>query len=333
MPSKRTILFINLGGPETQADVKSFLFRLFADPEVIRIRSKPLRYFVAWLIATVRQKKSKALYATIGGGSPIRRLTDLQAAGAELVLRASGHDVRVRTAFTCSAPLIEDVVKAQVERGVQHFLALPLYPQYSLTTTKGSLDRAHAAVKKFGNGATLTETTSWPTHPLFIRAHADLIREKVGRFSEPDPEKIHLLFSAHSIPEKLVTELGDPYQKEMERTVAAIVAELGWKGQHSLAWQSRLGPVKWLGPSTPDVIEKLGKEGVQQVLAVPVAFVSDHIETLNEIDMLFKDMALKAGIREFLRTPGLNDNPTFLRALADIASTQKEFWDEGRNPS
>jgi ferrochelatase len=174
-------------------------------------------------------------------------------------------------------------------------------------------------VKRFAPRARLEEIRSWPDHPLLVQAHADLIRGEVARFRDPSPERIHLLFSAHSIPEKLVTRLGDPYPREVERTVAAVLAALKWDGPSSLAWQSKLGPVKWLEPSTLQTIERLGRDGAAQVLAVPISFVSDHIETLNEMDILFREAAERAGIGEFRRTRGLNDHPTFLAALADLA--------------
>jgi ferrochelatase len=323
---KRAILFTNLGGPETLADVKPFLYRLFEDPEIIRIKFSPLRKFVAWMISTAREKKSQALYASIGGGSPIRKLTDQQSEGVERLLRNVGKEAAVKTAFTCSSPLVEDVVKELAGSGVQKILNVPLYPQYSYTTTKGSHDRVRSAVKRFAPSAQLFETKSWPTLALFLEAHADLIKEEVKKFSEPVTEKIHLVFSAHSIPEKLVTEEGDPYKKEMEQSAEGILAHAGWKGPWTLAWQSKLGPVKWLEPSTHEVIEKLGREGTKQLLVVPIAFVTDHIETLNEIDIQFREEALAAGIREFRRTPGLNNHPTFLRALVNVTESVTDFW-------
>ncbi len=323
---KRAILFTNLGGPEKLSDVKPFLYRLFSDPEIIRIKFGPLRKLVAWLISTSREKKSQHLYQDIGGSSPIRRLTDNQVAALEQNLRGLGKDTVVRTAFTCSDPLVEDVVKELSQAGVESFLNFPQYPQYSLTTTKGSHERVRAAVKKSAPKAKLFEIRSWPTHPLFIKAHAELINEQVRKFSEADTAKIHLVFSAHSIPEKLVTEEGDPYKAEMEQTVKEVLKTTNWKGLWTLAWQSKLGPVKWLEPSTVDVVTKLGKEGVAQVLVVPIAFVTDHIETLHEIDMEFAEEAKHAGVKEFRRTPGLNNHPTFLAALSDLALSQKEFW-------
>lgn len=326
--SRRAILFLQLGGPETLDDVPAFLYRLFSDPDVIRVRPAPLRKAIAATIAAVRAGASRKLYAKIGGGSPIRRLTEQQAEGTERLLRAEGRDAVVRAAMTCSAPLVEDVVRDLAADGVDRFLALPLYPQYSLTTTKGALERSRAAVDRFAPGGRLEELVSWPAHPLFVAAHAEAIREELARFPDPRSEAVHLLFSAHSIPKKLVTREGDPYPSEVETSIRAILAHLDWKGPSTLAYQSKLGPVEWLGPPTLEVIRELGRSGAQQVLAVPIAFVTDHVETLYEIDQLFGEVARSAGIPHFLRTPGLNDRPTFLRALADLSESAEAFWKE-----
>lgn len=321
---KRAILFLNLGGPETQDDVKPFLFRLFFDPEIIRIPFTPLRALVAWLIATARVNKSKALYREIGGGSPIRRLTDEQAEAVEQRLRYKGCDVAVRTAFSCSKPLIEDVVRDLRQQGAKQFLALPLYPQYSFTTTKGALERVERAVDKAGGS--FFAIRSYPTHPLFLKAHADLIRAELKKFSSQDD--IHLLFSAHSIPEKLVTELGDPYKNDVEESVAGVVKTLGWKGPAHLGWQSKLGPVKWLSPSVNELTEKLGREGVKRLVVIPIAFVTDHIETLEELDKELKEVAEHAGIEEYHRARGLNAHPAFIDCLTELSLSQAAFWTE-----
>lgn len=326
MRPDRAILLLQLGGPETLRDVPGFLYRLFSDPEVIRIRFAPLRKAIAAAIALGRKRASRALYASIGGGSPIRRLTDAQAAGTERLLQNSGAPVVVRTAMTCSRPLVEEVVRDLAASGIRRFLALPLYPQYSLTTTKGALDRARAAVERFAPGALFEEVGSWPTHPLFVQAHADAIREAIARFPDPRPEAVRVLYSAHSIPAKLVTREGDPYPKEVEQSVRAINAVLGERSPWTLAYQSKLGPVEWLGPATLDVIRDLGRRGEKQVLVVPIAFVTDHVETLYEVDQLFAEHARRAGIAVFRRTPGLNDRPELLQALADLALARKEFW-------
>jgi protoporphyrin/coproporphyrin ferrochelatase len=323
---KRAVLFLQLGGPETLDDVPGFLYRLFSDPDVIRVRPALLRRAIAAAIALGRKKASRALYASIGGGSPIRRLTEQQAAGTEALLRRDGRAVEVRAAMTCSAPLVEDVVRDLAAAGTDRFLALPLYPQYSLTTTKGALERSRAAVERLAPGARLHELGSFPTHPLFVDAHAEGIREELAKFPDPRPEAVELVFSAHSIPKKLVTREGDPYPEEVEASVRAILSRLGWSGPSTLAYQSKLGPVEWLGPPTTEVLAELGRRGVPQVLVVPIAFVTDHVETLQEIDQLFAGQAREAGIAHFRRTPGLNDRPTFLRGLAELVTSAEDFW-------
>jgi ferrochelatase len=326
MTEDRAVLFLQLGGPESLDEVTGFLYRLFSDPEVIRVRSALLRKAIAGAIALGRRKASRELYRSIGGGSPIRRLTEEQARGVEGLLAAKGRPAAVRAAMNCSAPMVEDVVAELVRAGVRRFLALPLYPQYSLTTTKGALDRAREAVHRFAPGARLAEAGSWPTQPSFVAAHAELIAAAIATFPDPRPEAVHLLFSAHSIPEKLVTQEHDPYPREVEASVRAIRQRLGDRSPASLAYQSKLGPVAWLGPPTIEEIRALGRRGQKQVLAVPIAFVTDHVETLYEIDQLFGDEARKAGIAAFRRTPGLNSHPTFLRALVEIAEAQTDFW-------
>ena len=323
--TRRAILFLQLGGPETLADVPGFLYRLFSDPDVIRVRSTLLRKAIAATITLARTKASRALYASIGGGSPIRRLTDQQAAGTEALLRADGRDVLVRTAMTCSAPLVEDVVRELAAGGIERFFAFPLYPQYSLTTTKGALERSRAAVERFAPAASFHEIGSFPTHPLFVEAHAEGIREQVAQFPDPRPDAIHLLFSAHSIPKKLVTHEGDPYANEVEASARAVRERLGWTGASTLAYQSKLGPVEWLGPQTIDILGELGRKGEKQVLVVPIAFVTDHIGTLFEIDQLFAAAAKDAGIAHFRRTPGLNSDPLFLAALARMIGERAPF--------
>jgi ferrochelatase len=322
----RAILFLQLGGPETLAEVRGFLYRLFSDPDVIRVRPAVLRKAIAGTIALTRANTSRKLYASIGGGSPIRRLTEAQAAGVEGLLRARGKNAVARAAMNCSAPLVEDVVLELARAGVRNFLALPLYPHYSLTTTKGAIERSREAVARSAPGARFSELGSWPTQPLFVEAHAQAIREEVAKFPDPRPEAVRLLFSAHSIPKKLVTLEGDPYQKEIEASVRAIQERAGGKSPWTLAYQSKLGPVEWLGPATLDVIGELGRQGEKQVLAIAIAFVTDHVETLYEIDQLFGEAAKKAGITHFRRTPGLNTNPTFLRALEELILSKTEFW-------
>jgi len=324
----RAILFLQLGGPENLDEVPGFLYRLFSDPDVIRVKPAILRKAIAASIAFGRRNTSRELYRAIGGGSPIRRLTEEQAAGVEGLLRSAGREAVVRAAMNCSNPFVEDVVRELAAAGVERFLAVPLYPQYSLTTTKGALDRAREAVQRYSPKAALAETSSWPTHPLFVAAHAEGIREEIAKFPDPRAEAVHLLFSAHSIPKRLVTKEGDPYQREIEQSVQAIRERLGGASPWTLAYQSKLGPVEWLGPATLEVLRDLGRRGARQVLVVPIAFVTDHVETLYEVDQLFAEAAKTAAIEHFRRTPGLNSRPTFLRCLAEIVLSRTEFWEE-----
>ncbi|MGH9367633.1 MAG: ferrochelatase, partial [Thermoanaerobaculia bacterium] len=186
--TRRAVLFLQLGGPENLEEVPRFLYRLFSDPDVIRVRPAPLRRAIAASIALGRMRASRRLYAAIGGGSPIRRLTEEQARGVERLLAERGRPVTVRAAMNCSAPLVEEVVRELALQGVRRFLAFPLYPHYSLTTTKGALERAREAVRSCAPGASLTETRSWPAHPLFVEAHASSIEAEIARFPDPRPE-------------------------------------------------------------------------------------------------------------------------------------------------
>ncbi len=314
----RAVLLLNLGGPEKRGDVRNFLFRLFDDPEILRISFTPLRRLIAWLISTLRHKSSQELYAKIGGGSPIRRLTEEQAAALENELRKKGLGTYVRVAFSCSHPIIEDVVKNLAKGGVREFHLLPLFPHFSLTTTKGVLSRARAAIKRFVPEAKITETRSFCDHPLFIEAHRDLIAGFVS-LNKKENAPAHLLFSAHSVPEKMVTKYGDTYKEETIRSAKKIVEALDWKDSWSLAWQSKLGPVKWLEPSTLNEIRRLGGEGIKTMVVVPISFVSDHLETLYEMDQLFAEEAARVGIRDFIRVPGLNCHPSFIRLLVTLS--------------
>jgi len=326
MTKDRAILLLNLGGPERLDEVKDFLYRLFSDPEIIRIKFSPLRKLIAWLLATTREKKSQNLYRQVGGGSPIHRFTDQQALFLEEKLEKEGLHASVRTAFTCSKPLVEDVMKELRASGIQLFLAFPQYPQYSFTTTKSALDRVRRAVESGASGSRLFEIRSWPTHPLFIQAHSNLILKEFQKVKDQNQESTSLVFSAHSIPEKLVTKEGDPYRDEMVQSAEAIVKKAQWKGPWMLAWQSKLGPVKWLEPATSDVIVDLGKKRCKKVILDPIAFTTDHIETLEELDGEIARLAKENGIEEFYRVPGLNSDPTFIDCLVDIAKSQKDFW-------
>jgi ferrochelatase len=318
---KKGVLLFNLGGPENQQDVRPFLYNLFSDPEIIRIKSDVLRRMLAWLIASTRQGKSRDLYRQIGGGSPLRKITEDQAAALSDALHARGEDACVYVGMRCWKPTIDEAVDRILKEGITRLFLLPLFPQYSVTTTGSCLKYFQAVDKKLGLSAKMEISTieSWYDEPLYIEAMADLIREGLCSFSGGEPEKIHLLYSAHSIPANYVNE-GDPYLEQTKRSMEMVNALLGNVHPFTLAFQSKVGPVKWLSPSTRGVLTQLGRKENTRVLVVPISFVSDHIETLQEIDIQYKDLATQSGIREFHRAASLNLHPKFIAALAALVS-------------
>ena len=316
---KKGVLLFNLGGPENLQDVRPFLYSLFSDPEIIRIKNSVLRKMLACLIAATRQGKSRDLYRQIGGGSPLRKITEAQATALSDELRARSENASVYVGMRCWKPTIDEAANQILKDGITRLVLLPLFPQYSVTTTGSCLKYFQALDKKLMLSAKMEITTveSWFDEPLYIEAVADLIREGLRGFSSL--EKIHLLYSAHSIPASYVEE-GDPYLEQTKRTVDMVNAQLDESYFFTLAFQSRIGPVKWLSPSTRDVLVQLGREGNTRVLVVPISFVSDHIETLQEIDIQYKELAAQSGIREFRRAASLNIHPKFITALAALAS-------------
>ncbi len=313
------MVLFNLGGPETLADVRPFLYNLFSDPDIIRIKSNVLRRAVAWLIATTRQRKSRGLYRQIGGGSPLRRITEAQAAALSECLAVRGFRAKVYVGMRCWKPTIDEAVAAITADHVTELVVLPLFPQFSVTTTGSCVNYFRKVARKSGLAERIRihYVDAWYEEPPYIEAMADLIRDTVRRFSSGDPAAIHLLYSAHSIPARYVEE-GDPYLEQTRKTVELINATLGGAFPSTLSFQSKVGPVKWLGPPTMDIIMEFGRRGMERVMPIPVSFVSDHIETLQEIDILYRDLALTAGIKEFHRAPSLNLHPKFIEALANI---------------
>jgi len=231
-----------------------------------------------------------------------------------------GEPPVVRSAMTCSAPLVEDVLPDLRAAGVTRLFVLPLYPQYSVTTTKGSFARVDETLEKMGWAPErLNAPDAWYEEPRFLDAHAARIEAAASTLPDQDPAATVLLYSAHSLPVSTIEKRKDPYPKHVEECCALIDARLGRRFRSRLGYQSKLGPVAWLGPSTNAVLADLAREGVKQVVVCPVAFVSDHVETLYEIRMLFADEAKALGIEHYVAADGLNDHPDFIEALADIS--------------
>ena len=322
MSDRLGVLLVQLGGPASREELRPFLYELFVDPEILGIKFTPLRKAVAWLIATSRVPKSAATYERINW-SPIRRWSETQARLLEAELRGpaggAGEPPVVRVGMTCSHPFVEEALEVLRKAGATRLFVLPLYPQFSVTTTRGSFNRVTSALAKMGWNVPRTNAPdAWFDEPEFVAAHADLILRAHASLPDADSEKTVILYSAHSLPVKTVVSQNDPYPAHVESTVKAIDAALGNRFPSRLAYQSKVGPVEWLGPSTPDVLAILAKEGVKQVVVVPVAFVSDHVETLYEIRLLFAGEAARLGIPHYAVAEGLNDHPAFIRALANI---------------
>jgi ferrochelatase len=310
------IALLQLGGPETLDEVRPFLGNFFRDllaDNVPRWLVAPL----AWLIATLRAPFSRSLYASIGGGSPLRVQTLAQADALRGELRRRGHQWPVYVAMRNWRPNTASML-AQAERdGVTTLVALPLYPQYSYATTRSSVNELRRLLDASRFRTMLRVVDEHCEEPSYIDALVDVTRRTL-RFFEAPAADVHLIFSAHGLPVSYITK-GDPYLSHVKRTTAATLSRLGHPGPAHLSFQSRLGPQKWLQPSTDELLKELGAGGARAVCIVPVAFVTEHVETLNEIDIQYREIARAAGIREFRRVCAVKCHPAYVRCLADLA--------------
>ena len=312
------VLLLNLGGPDQLEDVGPFLFNLFADPEIIRLPFTWLQKPIAWFISTRRTTTSQANYKQIGGGSPLRRITEEQAQALKHRLNELGNEAYTYVGMRYWHPFTDEAI-ARIKRDqIDKLVILPLYPQFSISTSGSSfrlLERIWREDPKLAQ-IEYTVIPSWYKQPNYLRAMADLIAGELQKFSDPD--KAHIFFSAHGVPRSYVEEAGDPYQQEIEECTSLIMQTLGRPNPHTLAYQSRVGPVEWLQPYTEDALNELGAKGVNDLAVVPISFVSEHIETLQEIDIEYREVAEKAGIHNFRRVPALNTHPLFIQSLADL---------------
>jgi ferrochelatase len=318
------VLLFNLGGPETLDDVRPFLFNLFSDPDIIRLPWRALQKPLAWLISNQRYKLSRGYYEKIGGGSPLRRITDEQARALEQALMLRNIPARAYVGMRYWQPLLEDAIEAIRRDEIAHLIVLPLYPQFSISTTGSSLNRMNALIGANGAAARrVSVIEQWHDDPSYLDALTATIVEELAGFPDQDRSHIHVVFSAHSVPVRYIEE-GDPYLDQIKQTVNSVMDRLGSDRPHSLSFQSKVGPVKWLGPSTDETIRRLASEGESQVLLVPVSFVSEHIETLYELDILYRHVAEEVGIAHYRRVPALNCRPDFIDALADLVQRAVE---------
>lgn len=314
------VLLLNLGGPDQLEDVGPFLFNLFSDPEIIRLPFTWLQRPLAWLISTRRTQTSQENYRQIGGGSPLRRITDAQAQALQAQLRAQGQEVNVYVGMRYWHPFTEEAIARIKRDGVDRLVILPLYPQFSISTSGSSFRLMQRLWQEDPKLEQIEHTVipSWYKQPGYLQAMADLIAKELDRF--PNPDAVHIFFSAHGVPRSYVEEAGDPYQQEIEDCTALIMQTLNRPNAHTLAYQSRVGPVEWLQPYTEDAIKELGAKGVEDLVVVPISFVSEHIETLQEIDIEYREVAEHAGIHNFRRVPALDTHPVFIQAMADLVT-------------
>lgn len=307
--NKWGVLLLNMGGPDTLDDIQPYLFNLFCDKNIIKLPlsfllQKPLARF----ISNRRAEKVKSRYEMIGGGSPQLKWTKAEAEGLEKLLSQSFAGIKTYIGMRYTAPFIQDELNRAVKDGCKHIIILPLYPHYTLATTGTSLSEITKWIHQFKNNINMSLIPDWYDHPNFITLLRSRIEKAIAEL--PNKDNARVLFTAHSLPVKLV-ESGDPYVNQVKNTV-----ELAGEGyQYHLSYQSRSGPVKWMEPETKSMIKKLGNEGIKNLVVVPVSFVSDHIETLHEIDIELKDIALESGIDNFIRTESFNDDPEFIKLL------------------
>lgn len=312
------VVLLNLGGPDSLEAVEPFLYNLFCDPDIIDFPGSFLfRKGLAKLISSRRAPKIRVQYEKIGGKSPLKEHTLRQAELLQARLNEK-FPAKVFAAMRYWRPSTEETLAEIEKEGIKKVILLPLYPQYSKATTESSVKEWN---KQLGlrNGLEIETILieSYCDFPPYIDALTDRVNEGLGRFPANKQDRIHLVFSAHGTPMKLVRQ-GDPYSGHIKQTVDLIMERGGYAQDSSLCYQSKVGPLKWLTPSTPDTIEELASRGVKNMLVIPVAFASDHLETLFELGIEYRHVARQAGVEQFEITTGLNDSPLFIDALTQL---------------
>ena len=311
---KCAVVLFNLGGPDAPAAVRPFLTNLFSDPAIIGLPGF-LRWPLARFIAARRTPLAREIYAKMGGASPILPQTAAQAAALDVELARRGLTARSFIAMRYWKPFSDTAAKAAKAWGADRAVLLPLYPQYSTTTTGSSVEAWRKAAKKAGLGASEARICCYPWNKGFVATEVRLLREALA--ARATGIEYRVLFSAHGLPKRVVAA-GDPYQWQVEKTVAAIVDGLGIVGlDHTVCYQSRVGPLEWIGPATDAEIRRAGSEG-KGVIVVPVAFVSEHSETLVELDVEYAHLARDAGVPNYVRVATVGTAPEFIAGLADL---------------
>jgi ferrochelatase len=314
MSERTAVVLCNLGGPDTLDAVRPFLFNLFSDPDIFRfplgyLTQRPLAALIAWR----RAPEASHGYAAIGGKSPILEYTRAQ---AQALQQAIGGDFDVHVCMRYWHPLTDEVVRTLKQKNYRRVILLPLYPQYSLTTSGSSYNEFMRQCRRQNYLPAVTLIRQWYDQPDYQNAIVESVQAAAKKLPDPDPAHFELLFSAHGLPKKIVAE-GDPYEQQIRATYDAVRTRLGWP-HTTLCYQSRVGPLEWLRPYTDDVIREKAAAGVKQMLVYPIAFVSDHVETLFELGITYAELARSRGIDHYRVVPALNNHPRFVEALRSI---------------
>lgn len=330
------VVLLNLGGPDSLRAVRPFLYNLFSDPDIFKLpfTSVTQRPFAA-LVSRRRAPEAAKGYAAIGGRSPLRQNTEAQARALQAALSVSAQEAitvntdlaagpretgRVQTGLAdvhvCMRywhPMADEVVAKLKARGYRRVILLPLYPQYSSTTTGSSVNAFERECRRQNYRPEIRIVGPWYDEPAYQEAIVVSLRRELARLPDPDPARVELLLSAHGLPRKIV-DAGDPYEMQIVATAAAVRLKLGWP-HVTLCYQSRVGPLEWLKPYTDHVIRATGRAGAKQMLVYPIAFVSDHVETLYELGILYARLATDVGIEHYRVVPALNTDALLIEAL------------------
>jgi ferrochelatase len=317
MPARTAVVLFNLGGPDSIEAVEPFLFNLFSDPDIFKF---PLgrftqKWFARW-IAGRRAGEAAHGYAAIGGKSPLLENTRLQADALQRALDEDGSAYDVRVCMRYWHPLTDRVVAELKATGVTDVILLPLYPQFSLTTTGSSVNEFNRECQKQNFHPRVRLVRAWYDKPTYVEAIAESLQAEIKKLPNPNPDACHVLFSAHGLPQKIV-DAGDPYEQHVRATFESVCRKLQWPNT-VLCYQSRVGPLKWLQPYTENTIRELAAQGVKQMLVYPIAFVSDHIETLFELGMTYAELARSLGVTQYRVVPALNTHPKLIATLKQL---------------
>lgn len=307
------VILMNLGGPDSLEAIEPFLFNLFSDPDIFKI---PIgQKLFAKLISRSRASKVAEEYKLIGGKSPINEWTEIQRRMLETKLNENNIDAKVFVAMRYWKPLTEETISLIEQSNFEKILLVPLYPHYSITTIGSSFNEWRRKYK--GDVKKLIYINEYYLNEKYLSAVNQRINEGLQQFPISEQSNVQFVFSAHGTPVSLVKK-GDPYSRQIKETMEAIMKLRNYSHEYHLCFQSKVGPQKWLEPATDQMIEKLAAEGNKNLLIIPISFVSDHVETLYELDIEYRQVAEKAGIKNYVVMKGLNDSNLFIDALYEL---------------